>query len=221
MLKQLKQILIVAVFFLLAACTPTTAVPEPTMQILPTKSAALRAVVAEAVAAEAVANAEAEVEVIEASSDAEELIVEADAPEARSVAETEVEAVDAELMKKLELELSGAVIVYRRSGGFAGVNEEWRIYENGRVVDIDGNEWQLAPEQVTSLITVTQTLGFNDMRTNYVPQGYCCDHFMYDLIVNQGDRIHRVTTADGVSGVPEALGELLAATTVLIETVEK
>lgn len=206
MLKKetIKQIILTVGLLLLAACTATTAVPEPTAQILPTKSAALRA---------AVADEESEVIVVEA--EAEE--VSNDAPAARSADATKLTAAEAERMAKLELELDGAVILYQKSGGFAGVSERWMIYENGRVVDAEGNEWQLSAEQVTNFITTTEQLELSQMRESYVPRGHCCDHFAYDIIVRQGERIYRVETADGVDGTPAALETLLTSAAQLIE----
>ncbi|MCB0000385.1 MAG: hypothetical protein KDE56_31685 [Anaerolineales bacterium] len=123
---------------------------------------------------------------------------------------------DPERMKKLEAELGDAVILYQKSGGFAGVTESWWVYENGRLRDKAGNEWQLPAEDVAAFLANSKTLGLTQMEPTYIPDGFCCDQFVYSLIVRQGDGIYQTTTADGVETAPQALFQLIEEISTLV-----
>jgi hypothetical protein len=102
-----------------------------------------------------------------------------------------------------------AAIVYRRSGGFAGVSEQWTIYPDGRITASDGRAWQVKPEQVEQLVDDIQTLGFFKMKGRYVPLNTCCDRFTYEITVRRGDRVHTVVTIDAAPDAPVALWQAL------------
>ena len=108
--------------------------------------------------------------------------------------------------------LEKAVIRYERSGGFAGLNEQWTIYPDGRVVLGEGGEWQIPPQQVEQLIADIVRLGFFTFDDSYVPKDTCCDRFFYSLTIRQGDKEKTVTTMDDAPNVPDevwqALGKL-------------
>ncbi|MFQ5595793.1 MAG: hypothetical protein ACE5HA_16730 [Anaerolineae bacterium] len=112
---------------------------------------------------------------------------------------------------KLGAVLGEAVIIYERSGGLAGVSEQWSIYPDGRIVAGDGREWQVEPEQVKQLTSDIKSLGFFDMSGQYMPLNQCCDRFTYTLVVRSGDKINRVTTIDAAPEVPASLWEVLGA----------
>ncbi len=102
-----------------------------------------------------------------------------------------------------------AAIVYRRSGGFAGVSEQWTIYPDGRITASDGRAWQVKPEQVEQLVDDIQTLGFFEMKGRYVPLNTCCDRFTYEITVRTGGRVHTVVTIDAAPDAPVALWQAL------------
>lgn len=117
---------------------------------------------------------------------------------------------DLERMKKLEAELGDAVILYQKSGGFAGVNESWWVYKDGRLRDQTGNEWQLPVQEVETLLASSKQAGLVQTSMNYLPDDYCCDQFVYNLIVRQDEgNIYQVTTADGLESTPQELFQLL------------
>ncbi|MCA9997667.1 MAG: hypothetical protein KDE56_18040 [Anaerolineales bacterium] len=122
---------------------------------------------------------------------------------------------DPERMKKLEAELGDAVILYQKSGGFAGVTESWWVYANGRLRDKDGNEWQLPAKEVETFLANSKKLGLTQMQPTYVPDGFCCDQFVYSLIVRHDDGIYQTATADGVDA-PQELFQLIDEVSMLV-----
>lgn len=116
---------------------------------------------------------------------------------------------------KIELP-KGVLIAYRRSGGFAGVNEEWHIYEDGQITlasgagaSIENREWKAAPEQVGALVEKITDLGFFQLTENYMPFDTCCDRFSHELVVRSGSNINQVVTIDAAEGVPPELWQIL------------
>ncbi len=102
-------------------------------------------------------------------------------------------------------------LVLRRSGGIAGVSEQWTIYTDGSVEAGDGRRWQATPEEVASLVAEIEGLGFFELDSRYVPFDTCCDRFTYELAVRSGERSHAVTALEATPDVPEALWEALDA----------
>ena len=107
----------------------------------------------------------------------------------------------------------GAVIVYRRSGGFAGLYEEWTIYDDGRVTTKDGRQWQTSPEGVSALIDRLETVGFFDIIADPMSMIPCCDRFYYELTVASGERLHTIATYDGAQSTPANLWQAMGAVT--------
>jgi hypothetical protein len=112
--------------------------------------------------------------------------------------------------------LGDAVIVYERSGGIAGETNTWKIYADGRVVDGEGNEWQVAPAQVEELLADLETMGFFELDESYMPLDTCCDRFTYTLVVGTDGGAHRVTTIDD-SDAPEAVWNALDSVSTFIQ----
>jgi hypothetical protein len=102
----------------------------------------------------------------------------------------------------------GVVIEFRRSGGIAGVNEDWFVYSDGRITQ-GGNEWQVTPEQVQELLAKIETLGFFEMKGSYTELNTCCDRFTYELTVRSGDKVNRVSTIDAAPGAPAELWQVI------------
>jgi len=105
--------------------------------------------------------------------------------------------------------IGDAVIVYQRSGGFAGVHEQWTVYPDGRITASDGREWQVAPERVEQLLADIEALGFFEMSGRYMPLNTCCDRFTYEITVRSGDRVHTATTIDAASNTPAELWRVI------------
>lgn len=105
--------------------------------------------------------------------------------------------------------MGDAVIIYQRSGGFAGVHEQWTVYPDGRIVATDGREWQVTPEQVEQLLAEIEALGFFEMNSRYMPLNTCCDRFTYEITVHHGDRVNTVTTIDAAPDAPPELWHVI------------
>jgi hypothetical protein len=101
------------------------------------------------------------------------------------------------------------VIVYEQSGGFAGKTEGWSIYEDGRVVALDGRKGQASPADVAALLARVNKASFFSMRDSYITGDTCCDRFTYRLTVRQADKTKTVETIDAAEGQPSELGPLL------------
>lgn len=132
-------------------------------------------------------------------------------------AETPGDPQDDVISRSPEVEMpEGAVVIFRRSGGFAGVNEEWVIYADGRVKSSQGEEWQADPAAVGDLLAQIDGYDFFSLRSQYIPANPCCDLFSYELIVNDRGRVHLVATVDGADA-PEGLQLALQAVQEFIE----
>lgn len=106
---------------------------------------------------------------------------------------------------------AGTVLILQRSGGFAGVSEQWTIYADGVVEANDGRRWQAAPEEVARLVAEIEQLGFFELDSRYVPLDTCCDRFTYELTVRSGERSHTVTVLEATPDAPQALWDALGA----------
>lgn len=104
-----------------------------------------------------------------------------------------------------------AAIVFRQEGGLEGIMEQWTIYQDGRLVDAAGNEFQVPAEVVQGLVTTAASSGFFDMSASYMPLDTCCDRFTYWLAVRQGDQLHTVQALSAEASVPPAFWTVLAA----------
>lgn len=106
----------------------------------------------------------------------------------------------------------GAVVVrLQQSGGIAGINDDWAIYDDG-LITLNGSENQrVAPEKVAALQQQLLDLGFNDLDASYLPADPCCDRFTYVITLQTGDQTHTVTTIDETPDAPPALWQSLQA----------
>ena len=100
-----------------------------------------------------------------------------------------------------------ALIVFERTGGFAGISEVWRFYEDGRVVKIDQHRktrvaTQLPPEVMEEAAQRIVGEGFMDLADEYMPANPCCDRFTYRLTIVHTKGVKTVTTMDGVNWPP-------------------
>jgi hypothetical protein len=113
----------------------------------------------------------------------------------------------------------GAVIVFRRDGGIAGVSEEWTIFPDGRIEDGQGNTFEIEPEAVTTMLTAIEASGFMELDNSQPLQNICCDRFVYTLAVRLDDNVHTMQTVDGAENVPAGLTEAINAVQSVVERV--
>jgi len=105
--------------------------------------------------------------------------------------------------------IEGAAVIFRQSGGLAGMDLEWTVYADGRVVNKEGQIWRAAPEQVNQLLRDIDELGFFDVKQNEMPRDTCCDRFLYELSVTMEDKNQSLTTIDGDENAPQALWDAI------------
>ena len=111
-----------------------------------------------------------------------------------------------------------AVIVYKRSGGIAGLDEMWTIFPDGNVTFAahaqgEGPEmmYQVDAAEVTDLLDNLETLGFFTLTGNYKPLDTCCDRITYEIEARSGDLINHVVTLDAAPGTPPELWQAIDA----------
>lgn len=111
----------------------------------------------------------------------------------------------------------GAVILFSRSGGFAGIVEEWTIYADGRIVSATGETAWAQPDRVQEVIRKAESLGFFEMAHDYVPADTCCDRILYELTIRSGERVHTVRVLEPAPDAPRGLWEIIGEVTRLVE----
>jgi hypothetical protein len=99
------------------------------------------------------------------------------------------------------------VITFARSGGFAGIEEEWQIYGDGRIVNERGQTWQTEDQEVTQLLEDIGATSFLQLEGSYMPKNSCCDRFTYVLTVIIEGETQQVTTIDAAPNTPDAFWE--------------
>ncbi len=101
-----------------------------------------------------------------------------------------------------------AVLRFQRSGGLAGTNESWVLYQDGRLVDPQGNERQLGQAGVNTVMQAVDAAGFFNLNSQYgtAPGS---DAYTYTITIQRNGQVHSVTTFDNAIGTPPALTTLL------------
>lgn len=95
------------------------------------------------------------------------------------------------------------LIVLKQSGGFAGVDESWRISADGRILASDGKASQASTDAIRTAVEELESLGFFDLNSSYMPLDTCCDRFTYQLSVTVGGKSHTVTALEGAQETPD------------------
>jgi hypothetical protein len=113
---------------------------------------------------------------------------------------------------------AGAVIVFKRSGGIAGVSEEWRIYADGQVASGEAASRPVVASRVASLVSEIERLGFFEMSAAYGRDSQCADCFQYEITVVSGGRTKTVTTVDAARDAPPELQQVIDEINALLAT---
>ncbi|MEW5986129.1 MAG: protealysin inhibitor emfourin [Chloroflexota bacterium] len=117
-----------------------------------------------------------------------------------------------------QTEPATTTITYQRSGGFAGVMEEYTIQSDGTVATKDGRTFQVEAAQVAQLVEDIEALGFFDLTGDYLPDDTCCDRFEYILTVTKGDQSNTVMTVDAAEEAPAELFQIIDKVNAFIAT---
>jgi len=110
---------------------------------------------------------------------------------------------------------SETLIEYRRSGGFAGLDDRLVIKENGESIltrRSERSEFTLDSDTVNRLRALFEEAKFSQLRKEYLPSRPGADLFEY-VVTYKG---HSVRTMDGV--VPSSLQPILEALNQIIES---
>lgn len=100
-------------------------------------------------------------------------------------------------------------VIFKRSGGIAGLNEEWIIFTDGRVETDSATQPELSAEEVEQLLNSLAGAGFFELADSYLPDDTCCDRFFYEVTAVQDSNFHTVTTLEATPDMPEALQQTL------------
>lgn len=114
------------------------------------------------------------------------------------------------------------VIVYARTGGIAGISEQWRFLEDGRVFDEQGVEYSVSDSDIANMIEEMDALGFFAWEFEAPRLGSCADCFTYSIAATYDGQSSQVIFLDGQQDVPEEIWSILEAIQDLLEeAVEK
>lgn len=115
---------------------------------------------------------------------------------------------------------SGAVITLARSGGIAGVSEQWTIYADGRILGPAGAAAQVPEAEVNRLLAEIEAAGFFDWATPArLPSG-CADCFTYSLLVTFEGQAKELRLVDGQPDAPEGAWTILERIQALLASID-
>ena len=100
-------------------------------------------------------------------------------------------------------------VIFKRSGGIAGLDEAWTVFTDGRVETNSTIQPEFSAEQVSQLLSSLESTGFFELNDTYLPDDTCCDRYVYEVTAVQGSTFHTVTTLENTPDMPEALQQTL------------
>ena len=108
------------------------------------------------------------------------------------------------------------VLVFRRGGGIAGVDESWTMYGDGRVVDASGTETNVDDAAVAALVEQARSAGFFEQQLSPPKMSSCRDCFTYQLTISAAEQKNSISFEDAQDGVPDSIWDLAAAVQALV-----
>jgi hypothetical protein len=120
--------------------------------------------------------------------------------------------------RAVELQIEGTpLIILRRTGGFAGLEDEWWLFGDGRIVNRSDNQiQQVDGAEVVALHQDMLNGGFFNLAPEYMPADSGADRFTYEITLIDGDNRHTVATMDDTDTIPDLLRESLHRITMLL-----
>jgi len=106
------------------------------------------------------------------------------------------------------------IVVFHRSGGFAGFDETWSITIDGQVQHTGrgaGQSGQLPSDQINQLLAAIRSTDLASIKESYLGDNTCCDRFIYEIKIVLDGQSKTITTIDAAQGEPAALITLRAA----------
>ncbi len=107
-----------------------------------------------------------------------------------------------------ESAMPAGAITFRLTGGFAGFDNTWQIYPDGRVVTDKGETFQIEAEMVERLWQPINNGEFFEFAPEYKHKQIINDNFHYDISFVDGARAHMIKTEDDAP-MPAALTEMI------------
>lgn len=105
---------------------------------------------------------------------------------------------------------TGPVIILKRSGGFAGLEDQWNIYADGSVEGAPTTENPLSTEHIAKILADAEAGGFFDLNDEYIDENHCCDFFNYEVTLNLPDgRSKTITTVEQTPSQPPILAQTI------------
>jgi hypothetical protein len=117
-------------------------------------------------------------------------------------------------------DLQGIIVIFKRSGGIAGIDETLTIYEDGRLTLVGRDRkstTQVAPDMLSELRRLLATPEFAALSARYSALG--ADLFTYSITTSIGGKSQTIVTMDGAENPPILdqvlieMGKLLKAQT--------
>jgi hypothetical protein len=100
-------------------------------------------------------------------------------------------------------------IIFKKTGGIAGVNETHTLKPDGSVDSGKGPKQAdggaAAAAKLAGAISATGIYAVAPGK--YMGKDLCCDRFTYELTLTIGSKSYSYTTVDGAEGVPPALAQ--------------
>lgn len=123
------------------------------------------------------------------------------------------------LQIKLDLP-AGTAISLHQTGGFAGVDDLYIFYDDGRILLPSGERATIPAEEVAAQVSALDAMGYFDMdRPEKKP--ICCDNFNYTLYARHGEREQVMTVNWGDPDLsPELMAFILALQEMAVEAGE-
>ena len=111
---------------------------------------------------------------------------------------------------------SGIVLLYERSGGIAGIHNEWKAYSDGRLESIDGSIGTLSPKELDGVLEEFHKLNFFDLEMKINPFDSCADCFSYRLLINFEGQTNEISWNEASTDTPVNFREILTLINTLI-----
>lgn len=95
-------------------------------------------------------------------------------------------------------------VTLNQSGGIAAVNRSVTVDSDGKA----STGKQLEEPELERLRQLLEQAAATDIQPTYVPDGFCCDQFRYDLTAEVDGRTITTHTADGAAG-PKVVEDII------------
>ncbi len=89
------------------------------------------------------------------------------------------------------------VIIYKKSGGVMGGTREWNVYADGRIEQNGEIVQTVHPALIANLLIAADDARFYDIEKEYMDVDPCCDLYIYELTITDGQQSHTVTKLEG------------------------